>query len=125
MPLIVLPEPVVRRGMTMSAARSAALALTSADTRDAGCGERMITFSQALSAAKSTFRPGSDLVWPLPAVGSVSMKMKTICVAKPPPMPHGSARRSFTVTLKSGLSPAVTSNCTRSNEPGVYTASVG
>ena len=78
-----------------------------------------MTFSQALSGANSTFRPGSDLVWPLPATPSLSMKMKTICVAKPTPMPHGSARRSFTVTLKSALSPPVTSNSTRSNEPGV------
>ncbi len=115
--LTVLPTPAVRRGMTMSAAMSAALALTSAATREAGCGERMITLSQPLSSAKATFRPGSDLVWPLPGV--VSMKMNTIWVAKPTPMPHGSASRSFTVTLKSGLSPPVTSNSTRSNEPGL------
>ena len=116
---MVLPVPVVRRGMTMSAARSAALALTSAETREAGCGERMITFSQALSGANSTFSPGSDWVWPLPAAPSLSMKMNTICVAKPTPMPQGSARRSLTVTLKSALSPPVTSNSTRSKAPGV------
>ena len=76
--------------------------------------------SHASAGANATFRPGRLFVKPLPSLLSVSMKMKTICVAKPPPMPHGSSSLVPIATEKSALSPETfILNSVRSNEPAV------
>ncbi len=74
-------------------------------TRVGGCGrEDDAPCPRRRPAANATFRPGRPSVKPLPSLWSVSMKMKTICTEKPPPMPPGVLeRRSSTVTREVDL----------------------
>ena len=121
------PAPFVRIGTSTSFFMSAeTLASISDLTRPCGCGERMMQRSQASAAPNETFSPGRPCVKPLPSLPSVSMKMKTICTAKPTPMRHGSSSAEFTSTSKSTFFPRGTRRKpVTSKEPGLYTASVG
>ena len=106
--------------MTTAPLAQPAFVSTSLATRRWGCGERMTHLSHASAGANSTFRPGRLFVKPLPSLLSVSMKMKTIWTAKPPPMPHGSSSLRVDATEKSALSPETfILNSVRSNEPGL------
>ena len=111
---------LVRPGTTTADFIAAALISTSLLTRPGGCGERITTRSHASFGANATFSPGRPFVKPLPSLPSVSMKMKTICTAKPPFIPQGSSSAELTDTSKSTLAPFCrTFSSVRSNEPGL------